>query len=279
MKVRAYGKINLTLEVIGKSSGGYHEIKSVLQRISIYDEIEIEKSSSTNIRFNIDIGSLETTVHKTVKLFFQETKPNEHVSIFVKKNIPSGSGLGGGSSDAAAILNLLNLLFDKPLSEKEIYSIAKEIGSDVPFFLNGSTAFVSGRGEVIEPIANLKKCFVLLVFPDFHSPTGIAYDLFDRFGVFSSGEKTKDMVSLLAVDYSVKDLNGLLYNDFEVLFKQSDMRYEKLFESIERISGIKFYLTGSGSSIFSLFESREKAEKVSYKLQKAGYRNFIAETV
>ncbi len=279
MVENAYAKLNLTLEITGSLQEGYHEIISIFQKIKLSDRINIEKAFMDEVTFNKQVYSRVTTVHIARDLFRETSSILEPVAISVKKSIPVGSGLGGGSSDSKATLTLLNNFFGNPLSCDKLLELGTLIGSDVPFFFNGSTALVSGRGEVIEPITNLKKCFVLLVFPDFHSPTKIAYDLFDRFGSFSSGAKAKEMALLLSKNYSIDDLNGVLYNDFEVIFKQNDKQYKRLFDNTQHVSGVKFHLTGSGSSIFSLFESREKAEKVSYKLQKAGYRNFIAETV
>ena len=275
---KAYGKINLTLEILGKSINGYHEIKSVFQRVSIYDEIELRKSYDKEIKFNINIDSSDTTVHKAIKLFFQISMLNEKVSVFVKKNIPVGSGLGGGSSDAATTLRLLNVLFGSPLSDNDLFKIAKEIGSDVPFFLNGSTAIVEGRGDVVRPVQSLKGIYFLLVFPEFRVSTKRAYEIFDEFGNFSQGLHTKELISFLEKEYSISELNNRLYNDFGVLFRDKDYRFINLFKEIEHITGQKFHLTGSGSVVFSLFERKSIALEISKKLLRAGYKNIIIET-
>lgn len=275
---KAYGKINLTLEILGKSINGYHEIKSVFQRVSIYDEIELRKSYDKEIKFNININSSDTTVHKAIKLFFQISMLNEKVSVFVKKNIPVGSGLGGGSSDAATTLRLLNVLFGSPLIDNDLFEIAKEIGSDVPFFLNGSTAIVEGRGDVVRPVQSLKGIYFLLVFPEFRVSTKRAYEIFDEFGNFSQGLHTKELISFLEKEYSISELNNRLYNDFGVLFRDKDYRFINLFKEIEHITGQKFHLTGSGSVVFSLFERKSIALEISKKLLRAGYKNIIIET-
>jgi len=275
---KAYGKINLTLEILGKSINGYHEIKSVFQRVSIYDEIELRKSYDKEIKFNINIDSSDTTVHKAIKLFFQISMLNEKVSVFVKKNIPVGSGLGGGSSDAATTLRLLNVLFGSPLIDNDLFEIAKEIGSDVPFFLNGSTAIVEGRGDVVHPVQSLKGIYFLLVFPEFRVSTKRAYEIFDEFGNFSQGLHTKELISFLEKEYSISELNNRLYNDFGVLFRDKDYRFINLFKEIEHITGQKFHLTGSGSVVFSLFERKSIALEISKKLSRAGYKNIIIET-
>jgi 4-diphosphocytidyl-2-C-methyl-D-erythritol kinase len=275
----AYAKLNLTLEIIRRLQDGYHEIFSVFQKISLKDRIYLENSFMDEIAFSQQVHSRITTVHLARDLFRGASSVIEPVNISVRKSIPVGSGLGGESSDTKATLSLMNRFFGNPLSEEGLIDLGKKIGSDVPFFFNGPTAFVSGKGDVVESIASLKKCFVVFIVPDFHSPTKIAYDLFDRFGVLSGGEKTTKLVSILKGSYNIESLNNSLYNDFEVLFKQSDNRYKRLFDHVEHISGVKFHLTGSGSSIFSLFESKEKAEKISYKLKKVGYKNTIAETI
>jgi 4-diphosphocytidyl-2-C-methyl-D-erythritol kinase len=274
----AYAKLNLTLEITKSAENGYHEISSLFQKINFRDRISIENSFMDEIAFNRKVFSKITTVHLARDLFREATSIIEPVNISVRKSIPVGSGLGGGSSDARATLDLMNKFFGNPLGKDALVAIGAKIGADIPFFFNGSTAFVSGLGDIVKPMANLKKIFLILVFPDFHSSTRIAYELFDRFGKLSSGEKTKKIVSMVSQDYSVYELNSWLYNDFEILFRKIDSRYKKLFESVEHICETKFHLTGSGSSIFALFETLGEATRTSNRLRKAGYKHIISET-
>ena len=281
MKARAYGKINLTLEVIGKSSGGYHEIKSVFQRVSIYDEVELRKSSREKIEFSNNIGSDFTTVHKALKLFFQTLQRYEKIMVVVKKNIPVGSGLGGGSSDAAVTLNLLNSLFDKPLSEKDLFNIAKEIGSDVPFFLNSSTAIVEGRGDVVHPLQSLKGIYFLLVFPEFRVSTGEAYTELDKLGRFSKGTYTERVSQAIERGKNYQFIKQYLYNEFEVLYRLKDKRFIEFFEKIESAAHLCFHITGSGSSIFVISDNVEflKSKQKIIEIENPGLKTLIVETI
>ncbi|MGC9125441.1 MAG: 4-(cytidine 5'-diphospho)-2-C-methyl-D-erythritol kinase [Caldisericaceae bacterium] len=275
----ANAKLNLTLEITGKTEDAYHQIASVFQKIKLSDRVSIENAFIDEVSFNRKVFSKITTVHIARDIFREATSIIEPVNISVKKSIPVGSGLGGGSSDARATLFLLNRLFGNPLSDASLIQLGKRIGSDVPFFFNGSTAFVSGVGDTVEPIQNLNKIYIIIIFPVFHSPTRLAYELFDKFGSFSNGTYTDKFISALSTDYNASMLNDLAYNDFELLFKKIDSRYRKLFDFVEHFTSTKFHLTGSGSSFFSLFDKLEQAKYISKKLQKAGLRHVLTETI
>jgi 4-diphosphocytidyl-2-C-methyl-D-erythritol kinase len=279
MIAKAYGKINLTLEIIDKLPDGYHEIKSVFQRISIYDEIETEKSPTMNIEFNIDVSSFETTVHKAVNLFLQKSKLKTNLHVFVKKNIPIGAGLGGGSSDAATTLQLLNSLFGGPLSSSDLFRIGEEIGSDVLFFLNGSTAFVEGRGNIVYPLNNLTGIYFLIVFPPFLVSTAEAYYEFDKFGKFSKGNYSKETLQAIEKKESFSKIEQFIYNDFELLYRLKDERFNGLFNTIESATNLPFHLTGSGSSIFSANENLDMLISKQKIIEKLGFKTCIAETI
>src|SRR5213080_884619 len=180
MQVIAPAKINLPLRVLGRRSDGFHEIETFIAPISLCDEIKIEhRSGKQKITFRCDDPSVpkgeENIVVRAANVFFEEIKITSGVSIVLKKRIPHGAGLGGGSSDAASTLLALNELFETNLPREALAKIAETIGSDIPFFIFQSAAVCKGRGELVSPIKLRKRLSLLLLKPAFAVSTAWAY--------------------------------------------------------------------------------------------------------
>ncbi len=180
MQVIAPAKINLSLRVVGRRSDGFHEIETYIAPISLCDKIKIEqRSGKQKIAFQCDDPSVPkgegNLVVSAANIFFKQTKITGSVSIDLKKNIPHGAGLGGGSSDAASTLLALNELFETNLSRGELAKMAETIGSDVPFFIFESAAACKGRGELVSPARLRNPLPLLLLKPQFGVPTQWAY--------------------------------------------------------------------------------------------------------
>ena len=171
VNVDAPAKINLFLDIRGKRSDGYHIVSMVMQSISLCDEITASRTDDGDIKIvcsdeNIPLDETNT-VYKAVELFFKETeKENKGIEIKIKKNIPTEAGLGGGSTDAAAVLHALNKLYDTELSRKELAEIGAEIGADVPFCVYGGTMSASGIGTILSPLPDLPECYLVIVKPN-----------------------------------------------------------------------------------------------------------------
>ena len=180
MQVIAPAKINLSLRVLGRRSDGFHEIETLIAPISLCDKIKVEQHSGRQkIAFRCDDPSVpkgeDNLVVRAAKIFFKETKFSSGVSIELKKRIPHGAGLGGGSSDAASTLLALNERFETNLPREALARMAEMIGSDVPFFIFQSAAVCKGRGELVSPTRLRKQLTVLLLKPEFGVPTQWAY--------------------------------------------------------------------------------------------------------
>jgi 4-diphosphocytidyl-2-C-methyl-D-erythritol kinase len=180
MQVIAPAKINLSLRVLGRRSDGFHEIETLIAPISPCDEIKIERrSGKQKIAFRCDDPSVpkgeDNIVVRAANVFFQKTKITSGISIALKKRIPHGAGLGGGSSDAASTLMALNELFETNLPREALAKMAEMIGSDVPFFIFQSAAVCKGRGELVTPTRLREQLSVLLLKPGFGVPTQWAY--------------------------------------------------------------------------------------------------------
>tara|TARA_B100000965_G_scaffold181684_1_gene151623 strand:- start:136 stop:780 length:645 start_codon:yes stop_codon:yes gene_type:complete len=184
VKLNCPAKLNLNLSIVSKKINGMHEINTQFQLIDLFDEMTIEKTSSKYISVQTNVGSSidgkKNIVYKAVKELSNYTGEEIHCDISIKKNIPLGGGLGGGSSNAAAALIGINFLFDLGLSSGVLRKIGKKLGADVPFFIFGKNAHASGEGEVLIENQNLSKKRFLLLFPEIHSSTEKLFSQWDE---------------------------------------------------------------------------------------------------
>ena len=190
LKALAFAKLNLTLEVLGRRSDGYHEVSSILQTIDLADNLEILPAPALQVECDDPSlnGQANLVWHAAVSLARQSnTQPQAH--IYIQKHIPKGMGLGGGSSDAACALVALNRLWGLDLTTEDLAGVASGLGSDVPFFLQNGTALVQGRGERVRRLANAKLGWIILLSPPIHLTS-----------------KTANLYSLLSSDYFTKGL-------------------------------------------------------------------------
>ncbi len=183
-KINCFGKINLLLRVGSLRGDGFHEILTIYQSVNLHDTVAIGLTEKTGIELSSSDPSIPTDASnlawKAAEKVIRSTGYDGGVFIQIEKRIPAGGGLGGGSSDAAGTLRLLNRLLNHPLSESQLLAHAAELGSDVPFFLVGGTALGTGRGEVVEALPDCAPFSFVAVFPEFSFPTGEMYHLLDR---------------------------------------------------------------------------------------------------
>jgi 4-diphosphocytidyl-2-C-methyl-D-erythritol kinase len=255
MQVIAPAKINLSLRVFGRRSDGFHEIETFIAPISLCDEIKIEqRSGNQEIAFRCDDPSVpkgeDNIVVRAANAFFEETKITSGVSIALKKTIPHGAGLGGGSSDAASTLLALDEIFDTKLPREALAKMAEMIGSDVPFFIFQSAAVCKGRGELVSPTRLREQLSVLLLKPEFGVPTQWAYS------------RWRDSREISGVSYAVQEFDGQTFvNDLE----------RPVFEKFVFLAQIKLWLlkqpdvgaalmSGSGSTVFAVLRSNADAD-------------------
>ena len=277
MRKNAYAKINLTLEVIGVKKNGYHLIKSVFQKIDLCDKIEIQKSNRLKINFYPSIMAEGSTVHKAVQCFQKEAGLKINARIIVEKHIPEESGLGGGSSDAASTLLLLNKMYNNPLSKEKLLLTATKIGADVPFFLQEDTALVEGTGEQITQISCLrKKFYIVLAFPNFGISTKEAYKLLDRKWFADNGGKTKMLITSMKKG---EDIKNLFYNHFKIVYNDFKPEFNMFIDKINKLSKARFHITGSGSAIFSIYSKKENAKKILYVLLQNKVNAILTKTI
>ncbi|MCP5003067.1 MAG: 4-(cytidine 5'-diphospho)-2-C-methyl-D-erythritol kinase [Planctomycetes bacterium] len=259
--VCAPAKINLFLEVVRKREDGYHELETVMQEIDLVDNLTF-KEIVEGVNLECDDKSIpcgeENLVCKAANLIIQECGIRKGVDINLKKNIPVGAGLGGGSSDAAATLKALNRLWKAGLTEDELLAFATKLGSDVAFFIQGMTALCKGRGEKVFPINVRNKLNYLIIFPHIRIDTITIYKNLK----IALTKNRKDVSFFLDVIASgnAASVGGLMYNRLEESVFSLYPNLLKLKSFLKQFDFCGLQVSGSGSSIVGLCSSREQAE-------------------
>ena len=284
MKIRAAAKVNLGLDVTGRLPDGYHLIESVFQSVGLYDQIRAELTE--------DGISLECIVpeefaeadpipcdqrniaYKAAELFFSETGIKKGCKLTVTKGIPSQAGMGGGSADAAGVLFCLNELCGRPFSHEELCKMGKKLGADVPFCLTGGTAYVGGIGEEIQSLPEYSGRLLVIGKGREGVSTGQAYSNIDALVSPVHPEVAKLRQALETDPDSAPQYFGNLFEQAVCLEEVDSLKSAMLNKG-----AVRAMMTGSGSAVFGLFESRDEAEICCEKLIKLGYFSAVCETV
>ena len=278
----AFAKVNLTLDVLGKREDGYHDLQSVMQTISIRDDVEIDVGTGKPwvlecSREDIPCGP-ENLAWKAAKVFCDSLKidPNG-LAIRITKRIPTGAGLGGGSADAAAVLRALNRHFDSPLSILALAELGARVGSDVPFCVSGGTALAEGRGERLTALPALPDCWIVLCKPEFGIPTPALFTLADA-GTPKNRPDIDGMIRAL----SAGDLDGVaarLCNVFEEFLPEE---YHEVFHIKNRLlelGALNAAMSGSGPTVFGIFREETAAKAALTALKQRYPQTYLAKPV
>jgi len=278
LKVPAYAKLNLSLEVLGRRADGYHEVRTVLQTIDLADRLDLQPGPGLRVECNdATLVGDANLVWQAATALAQAAHVSPRVHIFVHKSIPVGMGLGGSSSDAASALVALNQFWSLGLSKGELAQIAADLGSDVAFFLWGGTALASGRGEQITTLTPLSSTPVILICPNdtFPNKTREMYSNLTPAN-YSDGEATRLLEEILQAGHFVPDM---LHNVFEELAIQV---FPGLNGILQRASGSvpnPFHLSGSGPALFCLPSTEDEFLGVSNALRATEVRVYLVCTV
>ncbi len=286
-------KINLHLDLRERREDGFHELISIFQMIDFEDHIRIrslKKQSFCEIEGNFPIAPEENIMYRAYKLFSERTGCTKGISIITKKEIPWGAGLGGGSSNAAAVLLACDTLFKTALGRGELIKLAAALGSDVPFFLNGPAALVTGRGEKIEPIKPRKDFSLVVVVPEFAISTADAYRWFDQWrtekwklrGIGKSskdtkgsdnkkertekeGKKEKERIREAYLFGNFEDWG--FFNSFAPVLYRDFPQLEELVQEMKTQGAVYSAVSGSGSAVFGVFLNKKVAKNTAESLK------------
>lgn len=259
--VNAFAKINLFLDITGVNDIGYHLLDSVMQSVTLCDEVELERTESGKIEIFCDTEGVpcdETNIaHKAARLFFEKTgEANSGLAITLRKNIPHQAGLGGGSADAAGVLVALNHIYGNKLSENELCEIGVKVGADVPFCIVGGTKRAQGIGERFTSVSPMPDCSIVIAKPDFGVSTVKAYADYDLL----QNPKRLDISALLdsLQSSNLTALADSLHNAFEQVVLNEELNAIKTVMS--SCGALGSLMSGSGSAVFALFDDEAKAK-------------------
>lgn len=271
MRLRALAKINLGLDILGKREDGYHEVRMIMQTIQMYDVLEIKKKEKPGISLSVNYPFVpcdeRNLVYKAAQLLMEEFQVEQGVTMRLEKFIPVAAGMAGGSSDAAAALVGINRLFKLGLSEKELMDRAVTIGADVPYCVMRGTALAEGIGEKLTKIAQVPRCYVLVGKPGINVSTKAAYESLEL-------DKIKDRPD---IDGMIRDIeNGDLYamtskmgNVFEPGIIARYPVIQQIKDLMEENGALKAMMSGSGPTVFGIFDTKEKMEKAAAILKES----------
>lgn len=297
LTLKAPAKINWFLNILGMRNDGFHEIQSLMQKITLYDELAFSPSDSLQLTSDVPVAVEQNLVYRAAMLLKETYGVREGASIHLDKKIPMGAGLGGGSSDAASALTGLNDLWSLDLSLNKLCEIAGSIGSDIPFFLYNSLCYVDGRGERISPRSVREKLHLLLVKPYFNISTLWAYKTFalenhartkndpETGDTVHDAELTKKEEKDNNIEHfirkieraEIRELTGKVLNDLELVAIKNFPVIAEIKNRLLDRGALFSLMSGSGSTVFGVFDTKENAEKASREFD--GFWTAVVETI
>jgi len=278
----AFAKVNLTLDVLGKRGDGYHDIKSVMQTISLRDDIEIDVGTGKPWALLCDKEDIPTDesnlAWKAAKAFFTAIgKDPDGLEIRITKRIPVEAGLGGGSADAAAVLRALNRHYNMPLSLPALAELGAQVGSDVPFCVLCGTAMVEGRGDRIRRMPDIPDCIFVVCKPDFSVSTAELYKKLDEKVIGKRPEHQAMEAAFLAGDLEKIVTN--IYNVFDPVVTEEHLELNYIKSIMNSYGGVGMQMTGSGSAVFGICSNFENAAVICNMLRDSFPMVYIAKPV
>ena len=269
MRLRALAKINLGLDILRKREDGYHEVRMIMQTIQMYDVLEMKRVRKPGISLSVNYSYIpndeRNLVYKAAKLLMDEFQVTSGVEIDLRKFIPTAAGMGGGSSDAAAVLVGVNRMFQLGLTKRELMERSVAIGADVPFCVLRGTALAEGIGEILTPLPSLPKCFVLIAKPPINVSTKFVY----------TNLRANELTCHPDIDGQIRALQD---GDLEAVCKKMGNVLETVTipaypiiqtikDKMMQCGAVNAMMSGSGPTVFGIFNEREQAERAAELLR------------
>ncbi len=269
IKLKAMAKINLGLDVVRKREDGYHEVRMIMQTIRMYDQIMLTEQKEPGIKVKTNVSFLpvneDNLVYKAAKLLMDEFQVTSGVEIDLRKFIPTAAGMGGGSSDAAAVFVGVNRMFKLGLSKQQLMERSVAIGADVPFCVLRGTALAEGIGEVLTPLPSLPKCFVLIAKPPINVSTKFVYTNL-RANELTWHPDIDGQIQALR-DGNLEEVCRKMGNVLENVTIPAYPIISTIKEKMLRCGAVNAMMSGSGPTVFGIFSEREQAEKAAELLR------------
>jgi len=278
----AYAKINLTLDVLGVRPDGYHDLKSVMQTVSLCDDIEIDIDTGKPwcLKCEADGVPLDerNLAWKAASVFFDAIgKDPDGLEIRMTKRIPSQAGLGGGSSDAAAVFRALNRHYGMPLTLQELADLSAKVGSDVPFCVLGGTVMVEGRGEFVRKLPDMPHCTIIICKPEFPVSTPALYRKLDECRIAKHPDNDAMEAAVYAGDLTLICKN--VHNVFDPVVAAEHPEIDHIKSVCAACGALAQQMSGSGSATFAIMPDRDSAFAAFEKLKETYHQVFLAEPV
>lgn len=277
LEVKAYAKVNLGLDVVRRREDGYHEVKMVMQTVDLYDVLTFEITENSGIYITTNKKEIPTDennlIYKAAKLLTDEFSIDKGVKIHLEKNIPVAAGMAGGSTDAAAVFTALNEIFALNLTEEELMKRAVKVGADVPYCIMGGTALSEGIGEILTELSNAPECKILIVKPPIDVSTKYVYE-----NLHANELKYHPDIDGMVNAINKKDLYGMCEKMDNVLETVTVKKYpviEKLKTIMKDNGAVNSIMSGSGPTVFGLFDDLNKAQVAFEEIKKTGISNQV----
>jgi 4-diphosphocytidyl-2-C-methyl-D-erythritol kinase len=278
----SYAKLNLILRVLGKRRDGYHMLETVFQTVDLHDDLTLRFLPSDHFHLVLNVGESDippdssNLIYRACHLFHAAYPFSGRVEVDIVKRIPLQAGLGGGSSNAATMLIALSRHFGWPLSRAKLLALARKLGSDVPFFLHGGTAFGTGRGEKIRQLPDWSAFPVLLVHSNYPSSTPVVYRAFDDANLLT---QSRDSIKIHFDQRpeSLRELVSLIENDLAQVVFALNPELDSIKKQLAETGAVTVSLTGSGSTLFALYDSAEDRERAIAKFSHCTPARFVGQ--
>lgn len=282
LREKAYAKINLTLDVLSKRPDGYHDLRGVMQSVSLGDDIEMDLG--TGKEWELDCAQegvpcdSRNLAWKAAALFFRRTEADpEGMAIRITKHVPSGAGMGGGSADAAAVLRALNRYYGAPFTTEELAALGAEVGSDVPFCVMKGTAVAEGRGEILRRLPDMPKCSIVLCKPAFSISTPVLFRRLDAGEILC--RPNHEAMERAICDGSLPGIAAQVLNVFEPAVSCDHPEIGHIKGIFMDCGALTAQMTGSGSVVFALMPDAASAQLAMDRLREFYPQTFLAEPV
>jgi 4-diphosphocytidyl-2-C-methyl-D-erythritol kinase len=276
----SFAKINLILRVLGKRRDGYHSLETIYQTVDLHDDLTFRFHPDDHFHLVLNVGESEippddsNLIYKACHLFHSVYPFSARVEVDIFKRIPLQAGLGGGSSNAAVTLIALSRYFGWPLTRAKLLSLARKLGSDVPFFLYGGTALGTGRGEKITKLNDWPAPPVLLIHSKIPCSTPAIYGAFDEANLLTHG-RDSIKIHLDPRPESLREFVSLIENDLEQIVFAQYPELDSIKKSMRELGAVAVSLTGSGSSLFALFDSVEDRDRAAAQFSNCTSARFV----
>lgn len=271
LELKALGKINLGLDVLGRRENGYHDVRMVMQTVYLYDRIIMKKSKTPGIRLETNLYYLPVNennlAYQAAQMLMDEFHIEEGVSIQLDKHIPVAAGMAGGSSNAAAVLFGMNRMFSLGLSQKELMERGVKLGADVPYCIMRGTVLAEGIGEILTPLSPMPKCYVLIAKPAISVSTKMVYEKLDSHEIEDQPDIDGILAGLKAGD--LKKVAGSMGNVLERVTVDAYPVIDQIKKMMIKEGALNAMMSGSGPTVFGIFEEKATARKAADAIRDA----------